>query len=256
MLTGMSTAQIVIYNEDFESGAPVSFTIVDNDGLTPAAAVAEFTEAWIRLADPDNPADTVMGSTSFFSPVGTADRWLITPAITLGAYGNVLSWEAKSHDPSFPDDYMVVVSSTDTQLASFVDTVGSVIEENEAWTNRSVNLSEYGLDNATVFVAFVNKTTDGFKLYVDDINMLIEDTLSVQDLYSALNVRLFPNPTTSIIEVDRDDVTSLAVIGTDGKELLVVTKTNVINVELISNGRYLLRVATEKGIKFVPFIKN
>ena len=255
LLTGMSTAQTVIYNEDFESGAPVAFTIIDNDGLTPAMAVSEFTEAWIRLADPDNPTDTVMGSTSFFSPTGTADRWLISPAIALGGYGNVLSWEARSHDPSFPDDYMVVVSSTDTQLASFIDTVGSVIQENATWTNRSVNLSEYGLDNQTVHVAFINKTNNGFKLYIDDINMLIEDTLSVQDLYSTLNVQVYPNPTSSVISVDREDIISLAVIGTDGKELLSGVKTNTLNVEFISNGRYLLRVLTEMGITFVPFVK-
>ena len=38
--------QIEIYNEDFEtSGIPATYTIVDNDGLTPNAAVSEYTES-------------------------------------------------------------------------------------------------------------------------------------------------------------------------------------------------------------------
>ena len=92
-----SIAQTEVYNEDFQSGIPVDFTIVDNDGLTPDASVAEYTDAWIHLVDPDDTAqtDSVMGSTSYFSPTGQADRWMITPAITLGSFGNTLFWERK-----------------------------------------------------------------------------------------------------------------------------------------------------------------
>ncbi len=256
LLSEMSIAQTVIYTEDFESGAPLAFTIVDNDGLTPNTVVSEFTSAWIRLADPDNSNDTVMGSTSFFEPVGQADRWLITPAITLGAYGNVLSWEAKSHDASFPDDYLVVVSSTDTQLASFIDTVGDVFQENETWTNRSVNLSTYGLDNQTVYVGFVNRTNDGFKLYIDDIQMLIEDTLSIDDLSIQINVRAYPNPATSLLKVNRDDVLSMTIVGMGGKELLYIESSNQITIDALENGHYLLYVSTAKGNRVLSFVKN
>jgi len=162
--------QIEIYNEDFQSGLPVDYLIVDNDGLTPDPQVIDFADAWIELVDPDNAADTIMGSTSFFDPVGQADRWLITPAITLGAYGNFLYWEAKSHDPSFPDGYYVMASSTDTQISSFTDTLVIISAELEDWTSREVNLSEKLLDGQTIYIAFVNRTDDGFKLYVDDIS--------------------------------------------------------------------------------------
>ena len=102
-------AQTTIISEDFQSGIPVSFSIVDNDGLTPNSAVAEYTSAWISIADPEDNMNMVAGSTSFFEPVGEADRWLITPLLVLGNYGNSISWDAKSHDASFPDDYLVLV---------------------------------------------------------------------------------------------------------------------------------------------------
>jgi hypothetical protein len=254
MLSGWSVAQIEIYNEDFESGAPIDYTIVDNDGLTPAAAVSEFTEAWIRLADPDNPSDTVMGSTSFFSPVGRADRWLITPAITLGAYGNILYWEAKSHDASFPDDYMIVISTTDNQITSFTDTIGFVIQENETWTTRESNLSELGFDNQTIFVGFVNRTDDGFKLYMDDIRVEIEDPVGIAELNSIV-VSIYPNPASEVLRVKAKDLQMITIMSLDGKEI-TSSSLSELNVASLQSGQYFVRVNTAHGTIVKSFIKE
>ena len=94
-----SIGQTTVYSEDFQNGLPTDFTVIDNDGLTPAPAVSNYTAAWIELVDPTNTSDTIVGSTSFFSPVGQADRWLITPKIGLSDYGNILYWDAKSQIP-------------------------------------------------------------------------------------------------------------------------------------------------------------
>ena len=107
-------------------------------------------------------------ATSYFSPIDTAYRWLITPALNLGAFGNKISWSAKSHDPSYPDDYLVLVSHTDAEPSSFTDTIGNIEEENFEWTNRSVDLSQNGYDDSTIYIAFVLRTFDGFMLYLDD----------------------------------------------------------------------------------------
>ncbi|MFK7785359.1 MAG: hypothetical protein AB8B56_09595, partial [Crocinitomicaceae bacterium] len=56
-----ASSQTEILNEDFQSGLPATFTIVDNDGLTPNAATAHFTDAWTLLPDPLDTMDTVMG---------------------------------------------------------------------------------------------------------------------------------------------------------------------------------------------------
>ena len=120
----VSFGQTDIFTTDFQSGIPVNYSIVNNDGLTPNSQVSNFSNAWIALQDPENNLDTIVGSTSFFEPEGTASRWLITPPFALGAYGNLIEWEAKSHDASFPDNYMILVSTTDNQISSFTDTVG------------------------------------------------------------------------------------------------------------------------------------
>ena len=49
-----SFSQTIIFSEDFQNGIPSTFTIIDNDGNTPASAVAEFTSAWISKTDPNS----------------------------------------------------------------------------------------------------------------------------------------------------------------------------------------------------------
>lgn len=238
-------AQTVIFTENFDAGASTGFTVVDNDGLTPNAAVSEFTEAWIRLADPDNTSDTVMGSTSYFEPVGQADRWLITPAITVGGFGNIFYWEAKSHDASFPDDYLVLVSTTDNATASFTDTIGSVIEENADWTARSANLSNSGYNNQTIYIAFVNRTNDGFKLYVDDIRVEIEDPVGLEEA-TIQSLVIAPNPVTDWMTVQGEHIELLEVVSLSGNTLRSRKNTNSLYLGDLSSGSYLIR-ATRNG---------
>ncbi len=252
------SAQTEVLNEDFESGAPVAFTIVDNDGHTPNASTAQFTEAWTRMADPSDTtmfADTVMGSTSYFDPTGTANRWLITPAITLGAFGNYLYWEARSHDPSYPDDYKVVVSTTDTQLSSFTDTIGLIQQEYATWYSRTVNLSSNGYANQTIYVAFVNTTNNGFALYIDDIRAEIEDPVGINEL-TAVSVLLYPNPASHILHVKTDaDIQLIEVISLSGS-ILFSTKDRDFDVSALNSGTYFVKVVTERGAVVRSFVKN
>ena len=253
-LTSNAFSQIDIYTEDF-SGTPVGFTIVDNDGLTPNAAVSEFTEAWIQLADPDSLADTVMGSTSFFDPIGIADRWLITPAITLGSYGNRFYWEAKSHDASFPDDYYVLISTTDTQLSSFTDTIGYIIEEFDTWTLRDVDLTANGYNDVTVHIAFVNRTYDGFKLYIDDIRAEKENDLSLPAPGFNVTYLIYPNPTKGQLFVSVSEFMSLEIISLDGISLITSKEANV-DLSDLPNGIYFVRIRVPSGELTQRFIKN
>ena len=249
-----TNAQIDIYNEDFDSGAPVGFTIVDNDGLTPDASVSEFSSAWIRLADPENTSDTVMGSTSYFDPSGQADRWLITPGILLGSYGNRFYWEARSHDASFPDTYYVLISSTDTQLSSFTDTIGYVVEEFATWTSRDVDLTSYGYNDETVYIAFVNRTNDGFKLYIDDLRAEKESDLSVAPI-AQFNPVIYPNPAQNKLSVNVEGFISAEIVSLNGVSLIQSTNSEM-NVSDLPSGVYFVRISVPSGELVQKLIKN
>lgn len=238
-LCGLANAQTEIYNEDFQSGIPASYTIVDNDGLTVHPTVSEFAPAWISLEDPDVVGDTVAGSTSYFSPSDRADRWLITPSIALGAFGNVLFWEGKSHDASFTDGYYVLISTTDTQLASFNDTLFYTSAETADWSTHEVSLSAKGYDNVNVHIAFVNRTNDGFKLYLDDIRVEEENPLSLEQLSAKQHI-VSPNPFRDVLmisgEFERADLYTLS------GEILISELEKNISTNSFPSGVYILTI--------------
>ena len=250
-------SQVQILNETFQSGQiPLNYTLVDNDTNTPAQQVVEFTAIpWIVVADPDNTTDSVAASTSYFTSPGTADEWLITPALSMGAYGNFISWNAKSHDPSFPDDYLVLVSTTDTQLASFTDTIGSVEQENFEWTNREVNLSSHGYNNQNIYIAFINVTYDGFKLYLDDISVTKEDPVGIHELTKE-SFKIYPNPFTDFINIQtKEHVQSILIQDLSGNILMETNQKN-IDLSFLNKGYYFVTINsdnqlfTEKLLKF------
>lgn len=241
-------AQTLVLTESFSTGIPVNWTVIDNDNNTVEAAVSEYTEAWISKEDPDNSNNTVASSTSFFNPIDRADRWLITPAVDLGIFGNTISWKTKSHDPSFPEDYSVLISTTDNQITSFTDTVILVEDAAPSWTDYSVNLSELGYNGGTVYIAFVLTTFDGFKLYLDDVEINKEDPVSTDDIeVSPYEIVVYPNPTTASFTVESSQNLGLSISTLDGKKL-IEAKTNVnVDISSFESGVYFIHIQTEKG---------
>jgi hypothetical protein len=237
-------SQNTLLQEDFESGIPVSYSIIDNDGLIVASAVSEFTAAWIPYEEPGNNTNHCAASTSFFDPAGVSDRWLILPQLSLGAFGNSISWEARSHDPSFPDSYLVMVSTTDDQLASFTDTIGYIQEEYDTWTFRSVDLSSEGYNGQNIYVAFINRTYDGFKLYLDNIEVVADDPAGIEDF--AIEVSVYPNPTSDFVTIKSEyEIESNQIIDLKGNILMHEVECK-LDLSQLTPGIYFLR-STAQG---------
>lgn len=245
--------QVDLVNEDFQSGMPINWTIVDNDSNTPVDPL--FSNAWITTTDPENDQDTVAASTSYFSPIDTADRWLITPPLVLGAYGNRISWKAKSHDASYPDDYIVLVSTTNTDITSFTDTIGLIQEENFEWTYREVDLSLEGYTSQTIYIAFVNNTVDGFILYMDSIHVVKEDPVSIKEI-QAFEFSVYPNPASEQIQiVSPFNITSVRIINAAGQIVLKENSKTVV-VSNLDSGVYYVEVLINGYAVTRKFIKE
>jgi hypothetical protein len=254
ILSSALYGQTDLFITDFQSGIPAAYTIVDNDNLSPAAQVSEYINAWIVVTDPNNPSDSVAASTSFFEPTGTADRWLITQALDLGAYGNYIAWSARSQDASFPDSYRVLLSTTDNNIASFTDTLGYIFGEFVDWTDRFVNLSTQGYANQTVYIAFVNVTENGFKLYLDDIHAWKEDPVSVNDL-SNISFKIYPNPTTEELHITIDQEYLFSEIYAVDGTLLMTSKEKDLHIQSLPQGVHVILVHTTQGISTQRFVK-
>jgi len=255
-VSSFAYCQTELLNSDFQIGIPSNFTIVNNDGFTPADQVAEYTSAWISVVDPENTLDTVASSTSFFNPQGIASRWMITPALSVGSYGNFIEWNAKSQDASFPDDYLILISTTDNSLSSFTDTIGYIMEENVDWTTRMVNLSEKGYTNQSLFIAFVNVSVDGYKLYVDDIHVWKEDPANVQELVKENTIKVFPNPANETVNIESFESVEMVQLLNSNGQLLAQTSEKTISLIAFPAGIYFLKIKTLHAVKTLKIVKN
>ena len=247
-------AQITVFETDFQSGIPMSMSIIDNDSNIPNTGVSEYNEAWICVSDPVNSTDSVAAATSWFETADTADRWIITPALTLGTFGNVINWNAKSQDASFPDDYYILASTTDMNLTSFTDTLGFIQQENFEWTERTIDLSDEGYDNQTIYIAFVLRTFDGYKLYLDDISVIKEDNSGVSEL-EEYNVQMYPNPCHDFINIQSEfPIHRIFIYDMTGQKVIESTEANISIIHL-DKGTYRLVAHSNYGVFSKSLIK-
>lgn len=169
-----------IFSEDFNGTTPLStWTLHNVDARTPAANVGAINDAWVVLGVGGQPAAL---STSWYSPAGAADDYMVTPAITLTS-NNYLFFDAQALDASFPDGYEVRLSTTNSTVAALSTVLLNVPAETATvWNSRRIDLSAYA--NQTVHVAWRNNSNDQFVLAVDNIEIkeVISNDAGVEDL--------------------------------------------------------------------------
>lgn len=169
----------LVFQEDFDGNGPgfSAWTTIDGDGKTPAPAVSFITTGWNSIdkwganGNFGGPAgDYAAMSTSWYSPAGTSNDWLITPQISIPAGTSTFQWDAKAQDADYPDGYKVMLAPNGgNTIADFTVELYSTAAEDPDWITRSVSTSEYA--GTTVRLAFVNNSTDQFLLLVDNISL-------------------------------------------------------------------------------------
>jgi hypothetical protein len=178
---GIANAQT--FTQPFTSatgiGLPAGWLQNNVDAKTVSTAVASYsfgTNAWVtrNMSTSSDPATAAHGriavSTSYYTPAGVSNDWLITPSFTVPTNG-VLSWAANAPDASYPDGYLVKISTTGTLTTDFSTTLLTVPAESSTWNTRSVNLNAYA--GQAVRIAFVNNSNDMYLLWLDDVNLIV-----------------------------------------------------------------------------------
>ncbi len=212
-----------IFSENFDAALalPSGWAIYNVDGLTPASGVATITSAWTPLANSVTGIGNMMVSTSWYTPAGTANDWIVTPSISVPATGYFFQFDAMAPDAAYPDGYKVYVSTTGNTVADFtapaISTVGAAPV---TFTGVSLDLSAYA--GQTIYVAIRNNSVDMFKLYVDNVSvrkpsandaMLVSSALNRYSLVStnntlALSVQNYGSNAITSLTVDWNDGTS------------------------------------------------
>lgn len=245
--------------EDFEGPFPAGWTTINNDGLTPDTAVGFISDAWVITPDLDDPTsgDSVATSTSWYSPAGTADDWLISPSVSLGTFGNKLSFKAKSYDGSFPDGFQVF-ASTHNVIDSFIqqDTLLTVTAQSPYWTRYFVSLDSFDLAGETIYLAFRNNSEDQYLLSLDSIYVGIEHPVNTEELSHLPEVRIFPNPTSQQLNIVTGKTIQKIEILTIGGQLILSSNSETVDVSQLSQGVYFIKICTPTGFAVRKFQKS
>jgi hypothetical protein len=112
-----------------------------------------------------------------------------------------------------------------------------------------------GYDNQSIFVAFVLRTYDGFKLYIDDIEAVKEDDTGIDEHHS-FSFKLFPVPVNDILNISCEvPITQITISNAMGK-IIYQGYANAIDVSNYLAGTYFVNVETEKGFAAKIFTKQ
>lgn len=171
------------WSEDFTSatppGLPAGWLQNNVDGKTVSTSIASYSfgvNAWVsrNIATSTLPDAAAHGkavaSTSWYSPAGASNDWLITPSFTVPANA-IIEWDAIAPDATYADGYQVKVSTTGTLTTDFSTNLLTVGSENSTWTNRSLNLNAYA--GQSIRLAFINNSNDMYLLFLDNIKVLV-----------------------------------------------------------------------------------
>lgn len=151
------------------ANVPEGFTLYNDDNVPFEGRpdLSYFDAAWKVIRGLDG--EGRVSSPSLFKSTAQADRWLVTPAIALtDAKAPKLYFRAKADDENAPDGFVLKISTTTADKEAFKN-IRSVREARATWVDYVFDLSEYA--GMTVYLAFVQNTTNGLTISIDDIRV-------------------------------------------------------------------------------------
>jgi len=152
-----------LLEEGFEGGIPENWVVV-NHGNNPGTFVSD-------NYDPHKGEKHVSLDAYDSAGPSEADDWLISPPVTVGEGFFVSVW-AKSDDPDYPDNLSLVLSATDTAVASFTITLAEIDEVPNAYTKYSFRIDTLeGVTAGENIYVGLHCTSNGSWLYLDDFRV-------------------------------------------------------------------------------------
>lgn len=192
-LLSVSVFGQIVFHDDFQSTELNRFLVGDlngewtlyNDDNAPSTSpdLTYFDKAWKTMRAENG--DMFAASISYFrGNGGTADRWMVSPAIDLSDTENpVLVFRSKVLDVNNRDGFEVKISTQGIEKENFTKTLTSVAHGRSLWTYYTFDLSEY--KEQSIHVAFIQNSKNQYILGIDDI--LVHQTAETCALVNAFS---------------------------------------------------------------------
>ena len=112
--------------------------------------------------------------------MGNTNDWLITPPIQASIDLRIKWWD-KVESASYPNTYSVLVSTTDNNIASFTNNLGTFTCTNTVWTQHTLNLDAF--TGNTIYVAF-HQTASASTYYDFGIDDFLLEEIPQQPVFN------------------------------------------------------------------------
>lgn len=146
--------------EDFEGTfPPAGWTVVNHDGGT-----VTWEQSTTYYHTGTHSASCRWESTTLWN-----DDWLITPRISIGSNDSLSFWY-RAYSTTWPESLEVRLSTTTNDVSAFTTLLwaGSQLV-NTTWEEQKIELGKYS--RGQVYIAFVYKGLDEFRIYLDDVKV-------------------------------------------------------------------------------------
>jgi hypothetical protein len=159
-----------LLNENFTNGIPANWTILNLDTCTTMWTLVTkgFTGQFQAF---NHYGEKCVANCAQFEYTGTANDYLITPAVTLGNGPCCLSWKASSQYTFYPEAYEVRISTTTPDVAGLMAhaPLYSTTAEPIRWNEHDLDLSAYA--NQTIYIGFHYISSNQWTFFMDDIRI-------------------------------------------------------------------------------------
>ena len=121
-------------------------------------------------------------------------------------------------------------------------------QQNSLTKTYTVDANKYNLDNCQL-IAFVEDPKKGYVYQTEEFNL--STILTVEDIKNKTDIKVYPNPSTDILNISMgiDNATNSKYIistiyGSKVREDNLINGTNTIDVSMLSDGYYFLKIKT------------
>lgn len=199
-------AQQTTYQWNFDNGIPADFKLYDVDGRMPSSAAKQNGfkqgDAWNEVALLADQSNKQIWSNSYYTPVGQANDWIVTPAVKVESDNAYFCWTAANLSKD-KGGYKVLLSTQGQTVDDFTDSkvlYSTATGEEDYGTlfDHIVSLKEY--KGQTVYIAVVNNATNRTYLIMD--NFAVKDVFETLEIYNATNNVLAETATKSSVSVE------------------------------------------------------
>ncbi|MET3538235.1 T9SS-dependent choice-of-anchor J family protein [Chryseobacterium limigenitum] len=243
LLLGLPVATFGQWTENFDAGTtlPAGWAVINNGGAN----------GWeFGLPDSGVAQSGANVATITYDDVAHDDH-LITKAINVQAgLSNRISFYIKSGLNSFPEDYEVLLSTTNQTAAAFTTVLQATQKAPSTWTKKTFNLSSYV--GQTVYISIHATDTDQFQLYADTFVVDGIPTLGTSEIAGTKEItKVYPNPFADVLNIsDVNNVKSVSVSDISGRLIKTIDKpSSEIHLGELKSGLYVVTLDMKDGSK-------